>query len=86
MSSTAEKTMKIAALLAGGAVVGAGIGLLYAPQSGSETRRQVRHYAKRTRYEAIRVGRQVRAGVDRTIESGKAWLNRNGQQATVKAA
>ena len=51
---------------------GAGLGLLFAPQPGTETRRQVRHYAKRAQHEATRFGRSVKTGVDRAIERGDA--------------
>jgi gas vesicle protein len=56
---------KLAALLAGGAVVGAGLGLLYAPQPGCETRRMIRHQAKKAQSEANRLARRVKIGVGR---------------------
>ena len=62
---------KVTALVAGSAVIGAGLGLLLAPQSGADTRRQVRHYAKRAQVQAARVSRSVQAGVERVIEQGK---------------
>ncbi|WP_447977296.1 YtxH domain-containing protein [Candidatus Nitrospira bockiana] len=64
---------KVAALVAGGAVLGAGIGLLLAPQPGADTRRQIRHYAKRMQVEATRLGRSVRAGYERAVEQGKLF-------------
>jgi gas vesicle protein len=63
-------TAKMTALAAGSAVIGAGLGLLLAPQSGAETRRQVREYAKRTQEQAASLSR-VKAGYDRAIEQGK---------------
>ena len=47
MSDQRRQATKVAALVAGGAVIGAGIGLLFAPQTGAETRRDVGRYAKR---------------------------------------
>ena len=43
------------ALIAGGAVVGAGIGLLFAPQAGTETRREIARYAKKAQVQATTV-------------------------------
>lgn len=56
---------KITALVAGGAIVGAGLGLLYAPQSGTETRRMIHSQAKKAQLEANRLARRVKVGVDR---------------------
>lgn len=47
MSDQGRQVAKVAALVAGGAVIGAGIGLLFAPQTGAETRRDVGRYSKR---------------------------------------
>jgi gas vesicle protein len=66
-------TAKISALVAGSAVIGAGLGLLLAPQSGAETRRQVRHYAKRAQVQAARLSRSVQAGFERAVEQGKLF-------------
>ena len=65
---------KIAGLVLGGAVVGAGLALLYAPQSGVETRRHIRHYAKKAQWQATRFGRNVKDGVERAIERGKEMV------------
>ena len=56
---------KIAALIAGGALIGAGVSLLYAPQSGSETRRMIRNRTKEAKFEATRLAHRVKQGVDR---------------------
>lgn len=81
---------KLAAMVAGAAVVGAGLGLLYSPQTGEETRRQVRdyakHYAKRTRVEAANLGRSMKSGMDRAIEYGKSALPRREKASTRIAA
>ncbi|TAJ28043.1 MAG: YtxH domain-containing protein [Nitrospirae bacterium] len=77
---------KAAALIAGGAVIGAGLGLLLAPQSGAETRRQIRHYAKKAQVQATRLSREVKTGVTRAIETGKSLVARKEDRAAVQAA
>ncbi len=66
-------TARMTALVAGSAVIGAGLGLLLAPQSGADTRRQVRHYAKRAQLQAARMSRNVKAGYERVLEQGKLF-------------
>ncbi len=81
---------KLTALVAGAAVVGAGLGLLYSPQTGEETRRQVRdyarQYAKRTRVEAEKIGRSMKSGMDKAIEYGKSALPRREKSSSRIAA
>ncbi len=62
------------AFVAGAAAVGAGVGLLFSPQSGAETRRELGGYAKKTQSEATRVGRSVRSRMDKAIEYSKSLL------------
>ncbi|MGH7256630.1 MAG: YtxH domain-containing protein [Nitrospirales bacterium] len=86
MSLHGKKMATVTALLASGAVVGAGLGLLYAPKSGSETRRLVRHYAKKTQVEATRFGRRVKSGMDRAMERGQALIGKKAPRPTPEAA
>ncbi|TAJ08747.1 MAG: YtxH domain-containing protein [Nitrospirae bacterium] len=86
MTTNGRQAAKIAALIAGGAAVGAGLALLYAPQSGTETRRQLRHYAKKTQVQATRIGRDLKDGVERAIERGKALVAKKDTPRVVEAA
>lgn len=59
------------ALIAGGAVVGAGIGLLFAPRAGTETRREIARYAKKAQVQATRLSRAVQSGVKEVMDRTK---------------
>jgi gas vesicle protein len=72
MSDPGQQVAKVAALVAGGAVIGAGIGLLFAPQTGAETRREVGRYAKKAQVQATRWSRTVRSGVKEAMDRRKA--------------
>lgn len=83
MVTNGRQAATVVALVAGGVMIGAGLGLLFAPQPGSETRRKVLDYAKRVRSEAAQLGQRVRATVNRTVESGKSLLaKRDNNHAT----
>lgn len=71
MSDQGRRAARVAALVAGGAVLGAGIGLLFAPQTGAETRRDVARYAKKAQLKATRLGRTIKSGVAEAVERGK---------------
>lgn len=55
-----------------GAAVGAGLALLFAPQSGEETRSQVRRAARRMRRKAREVAETGRGAVEDIARTGKA--------------
>jgi gas vesicle protein len=85
MSIMTGKSAKVAALVAGGAIVGAGLGLLFAPQSGVETRRTLRRYAKKAQVEATKFGRDVKERMDQAIERSKTIIKKD-EPVAVKAA
>jgi len=74
MTYSGRDAAKVAGLVVGGAAIGAALGLLYAPQSGVETRRQIKRYAKRAEVQALRYGREIKEGLTHAVASGKTWL------------
>jgi gas vesicle protein len=54
-----------------GAVIGAGIALLLAPQPGSETRDKLREYAKRAKEDLMERGQEAKATLTTAVERGK---------------
>jgi YtxH-like protein len=71
MSSEGKQVARWAALVAGSAAVGAGIGLLLAPQTGTETRREIARYAKKAQLQATRLSRAVQSGVKEAMDRTK---------------
>ena len=68
----------------GGAVAGAVAGILFAPQSGEETRRELKGYARKTEEELIEKAKEARAALDDVIERGKHLVTE--KRAEVEAA
>lgn len=64
-----------------GALIGAGVALLFAPQTGNELRGMLRSYASRAKDEAFERGR---AAWDTAVERGKEYYER-GQEAVQEA-
>jgi gas vesicle protein len=71
MSEQGKQAAKLAALVAGSAVVGAGIGLLFAPQTGTETRREINRYAKKAQVQATRWSRAIQSGMKEVMDRTK---------------
>jgi hypothetical protein len=68
MSEQGNQVAKAAAFIAGGAVIGAGLGLLFAPQTGAETRRSISRYARKAQVQTTRWGRAVKSGVEEALD------------------
>ena len=86
MSDQGRQVAKVAALVAGGAVIGAGIGLLFAPQAGAETRRDVSRYAKKAQVQATRWSRTVQSGVKEVMDRSKSLIHKDDQRPRIEAA
>jgi gas vesicle protein len=87
MSEQGKQVAKVAALVAGGAVIGAGLGLLFAPQSGADTRRDIGRYAKKGQLQATRWSRAIQSGVKEAIDRGRAaYTQRRETKPVIEAA
>lgn len=77
----------VALAFLGGAVAGVVAGLLLAPKSGEETRRDLKRYARRAEEEVLERAREARAALDETIERGKHFVAEKAAdvEAAVKA-
>ncbi len=76
MSEQGKHVVKVASILAGGAVLGAGIGLLFAPQTGSATRHDINRYARKTQVQTLRWGRSVQSGVKEVMDWSRGLVQR----------
>ncbi len=85
MSDQGRQVAKVAALVAGGAVIGAGIGLLFAPQTGAETRRDVGRYAKKVQLKATRLSWSVQSGVKEVMDRSKSLIQRDNPRPQIEA-
>ena len=85
MSDRGHQVAKAAALVASGAVVGAGIGLLFAPKVGAETRRDVGRYAKKAQLQATRWSRTVQSGVKEAMDRRKSLTQKEEQKPLIEA-
>ena len=54
-----------------GGLSGAVVALLFAPQTGTETRREIARYAKKAQIQATRWSRAVQSGVKEVMDRNK---------------
>ena len=57
-----------------GALLGAGLAFLLAPQPGTETRRMIRGYAQKAEDDLCDIARDARGNVETVMEQGKDLL------------
>jgi len=74
----------VALAFLGGAIAGVAAGILLAPKSGEETRRELKGYARKTEEDVIEKAKEARAALDETIERGMQFMV--GKRADVEAA
>lgn len=77
----------VALAFLGGAVAGVVAGILLAPKSGKETRRDLRGYARRAEEEVLEKAKEAREALDEVIERGKHFVaeKRADVEAAIKA-
>ena len=85
MSDNQRTTTVGALMLMAGGLIGAGLGILYAPQSGKRTRRQIGRYTKKVRNEAEAIIRDSSQAVTDAVEDlgekTSELLDRGGEVA-----
>lgn len=86
MSDQRSTVTTVASLVAGGAVIGAGIGLLFAPKAGAETRRDVGRYAKKAKLQTTRWSRAVQSGVKEVMDRRKPSSHTEDERPQIEAA
>lgn len=71
--TSSAKTM--AFMFVGGAVLGAVAGMLFAPKSGEETRKEIKDYASKVKNEVVDTAQRTKAGIEAAMEKGRALLS-----------
>jgi len=69
MSEKNNSALVGALMLVAGGIIGAGVALLFAPQSGERTRRDISRYAKRTRHKVEDVVDEFTDNVSDMVDS-----------------
>ena len=71
-SGSLVRTISIAFI--GGAILGAAAGLLLAPKSGWDTRKELKQYANKVSKEVADVAHRTKAGFEAAVEKGRSLL------------
>ena len=64
----------IALAFIGGAILGGAAGLLLAPKTGRETRKELKQYANKVSKEVADVAQRTKAGFEAAVEKGRSLL------------
>jgi YtxH-like protein len=86
MSEQGKYAVKVAAMVAGSAIVGAGIGLLFAPKSGPQTRRDISRYARKAQVKATRWSRSIQSNVKDAVERSRDFVQSRDAKPMVEVA
>ena len=71
--TSAVKTMTL--MFVGGAVLGAVAGILFAPKSGEEIRKEIKDYASKVKGEVADAAQRTKAGIEAAVEKGRTLLS-----------
>jgi gas vesicle protein len=71
-SGSAVRTIALAFI--GGAILGGAAGLLLAPKTGRETRKELKQYANKVSKEVTDVAQRTKAGFEAAVEKGRSLL------------
>jgi len=70
-----RQVLAMSAMVAGGMAIGAGLGMLFAPQSGRVTRGQIQVHVHKVQDHMTHLGGRVMQKVDAMVEKGKHALS-----------
>ncbi len=73
--SMLRQVLTMSAMVVGGMVVGAGLGMLFAPHSGRVTRGQIQVHVHKAQDQMTHMGGRVMQQVDSVLEKGKHMLS-----------
>ncbi len=62
-------------MFVGGAVLGAVAGILFAPNTGRETRKELKHYALKVQKDVADTAQRTKAGIEAALEKGRTLLS-----------
>ena len=65
----------MAFMFIGGAALGVIAGVLLAPKSGEETRKEIKDYASKVKNEVVDAAQRTKAGIEAAMEKGRTLLS-----------